>query len=198
MPRPHQAGDDRKTGADLIFWREASMEVLRAVIGVLEITPSRWNELAGLPEAIVRRAPAPGEWSAAECLWHMLDTERQVFPARVHWLLAGQDFPSFDPDREGSHVQPTGGVLDWAREFAALRAESVSLVKRLRAEDLARQARHQELGMVTMAELLHEWAGHDLLHMIQAERAILQPFIDGCGPWLPYFAEHRFPDSRGA
>jgi hypothetical protein len=177
---------------------EVTMDPLQTIAALLEMTPLRWNELARLPEALVHRPPAAGEWSAAECLWHMLDTERQVFPARVRWLLAGQDFPSFDPDREGSHSQPPGGMADWARELTVLRAESVSLVRRLRQEDLACTARHQELGVVTMAELLHEWAGHDLLHLMQAERALLQPFIDGCGPWLPYFAGHRFPSAQGS
>jgi hypothetical protein len=41
-----------------------------------------------------------------------------------------------------------------------------------------------------MGELIHEWAGHDLMHTVQGERAILQPFIEGCGPWMPYFADH--------
>jgi hypothetical protein len=44
--------------------------------------------------------------------------------------------------------------------------------------------------MVTLSEMLHEWAGHDLMHTVQGERAILQPFIEGCGPWKPYFADH--------
>lgn len=56
--------------------------------------------------------------------------------------------------------------------------------------DLGRQARHQELGVVTMSELLHEWAGHDLMHTVQAERALMQPFIQGCGPWQRYFSDH--------
>jgi hypothetical protein len=62
--------------------------------------------------------------------------------------------------------------------------------RRIVAADLDRKARHQELGVVTMGDLIHEWAGHDLMHTIQGERAILQPFIEGCGPWKPYFADH--------
>jgi hypothetical protein len=43
---------------------------------------------------------------------------------------------------------------------------------------------------VSLSELLHEWAGHDLMHTVQAERALMQPFIQGCGPWQPYFRDH--------
>ena len=39
-------------------------------------------------------------------------------------------------------------------------------------------------------EMIYEWAGHDLMHMVQAERAIMQIFIDGCGPWRKYFLDH--------
>jgi len=171
------------------------MDLLQAVQAILETTPGRWSALATLPEDIVGRSPSAGEWSAGECLLHVLDTERQVFPARVRWLLAGQDFPAFDPDREGSHPKVSGGVGDWAQEFARLRAESLALVKTLRSSDMQCKARHQELGVVTLGELLHEWGGHDLMHLMQAERALLQPFIAGCGPWLSYFAEHRIEDS---
>ncbi|MBP2677512.1 MAG: DinB family protein, partial [Deltaproteobacteria bacterium] len=52
---------------------------------------------------------------------------------------------------------------------------------------------HQELGVVTLGEMIHEWAGHDLMHTVQGERAILQPFIDGCGPWKRYFSDHTVP-----
>ena len=41
----------------------------------------------------------------------------------------------------------------------------------------------------------NEWSGHDLMHTVQGERAILQPFIDGCGPWRKYFSDHIVPPS---
>ena len=41
-----------------------------------------------------------------------------------------------------------------------------------------------------MDELLNEWAAHDLMHTVQAERALMQPFIQGCGPWQHYFQDH--------
>ncbi len=28
------------------------------------------------------------------------------------------------------------------------------------------------------------------MHTIQAERAMMQPFIAGCGPWRFYFLDH--------
>jgi hypothetical protein len=82
-----------------------------------------------------------------------------------------------------------------AGEFARLRVESLTLLSKVGEGDLNRTARHQELGMVTLGEMIHEWAGHDLMHTVQGERAILQPFIDGCGPWKRYFSDHAVPPS---
>ncbi len=82
-----------------------------------------------------------------------------------------------------------------AAEFARLRAGSLALLSKIGEGDLNRTARHQELGMVTLGEMIHEWAGHDLMHTVQGERAILQPFIDGCGPWKRYFSDHAVAPS---
>jgi hypothetical protein len=158
---------------------------------VLAATPERWLNLAGtLPAELLHRPPAAGQWSAVACLQHLVDAERRVFPARIRYLLAGQDFPAFNPDAEGSQANPDQPPLDLAQEFARLRQDSLAQFDQVTAADLDRRARHAELGVVTLGELLHEWAGHDLMHTVQAERALMQPFIAGCGPWQPYFADH--------
>jgi len=167
------------------------MEIIAATCAVLSTTPSRWLALTEqLPLDLLTRPPAPGEWSALECLQHLVDTERWVFPARVGYLLAGQDFPDFDPDSQGSAPDGDQSPAGLAAEFAHLRAEALRGLELVTPADLACQARHQELGLVTLGELLHEWAGHDLMHLVQAEHALMQPFIQGCGPWQPYFRDH--------
>lgn len=157
---------------------------------VLTTTPERWRALVtSLSRNLLERAPQPGEWSALDCLRHITDTERWVFPVRVRAFLAGEDFASFDPDSQGSHSgeQPAAEVVE---EFTRLRRESLVLIGTLTAADLARTARHAELGIVTLNEMLHEWAAHDLMHTVQAERALMQPFIAGTGPWRGYFTDH--------
>lgn len=161
------------------------------VRSILRTTPQRWMSLAdSLPHDLLLRAPAPGEWSALDCLRHLVDTERFVFPARIMHLLRGEEFPAFDPDREGTKPVGASAPVELAAEFSRLRKESLVLLDSVESADMGRQARHQELGIVTMEELINEWAGHDLMHTVQAERAVLQPFIEGCGPWKPYFADH--------
>jgi hypothetical protein len=75
-------------------------------------------------------------------------------------------------------------------EFESLRKASIDLYATLNDDDLARTARHAELGLVTLGELIHEWAAHDLMHTVQGERALMQPFSAGCGPWRSYFTDH--------
>ena len=60
----------------------------------------------------------------------------------------------------------------------------------LQEADLDREVRHQELGPVRLGEMINEWAAHDLNHTIQAERAVMQPLLAGCGPWMVYFKDH--------
>ena len=158
---------------------------------VLSITPARWASLtATLPNDLLTRPPLPGEWSAAECLQHILDTERWVFPVRIRAILAGQDFAAFNPGQDGSAAAEQT-VAQLAAEYAHLRAENLALLDQVNEADLPRTARHAELGIVTMTELISEWAAHDLMHTVQAERSLMQPFIIGSGPWrTAYFSDH--------
>jgi len=101
-------------------------------------------------------------------------------------LLAGQDFSAPSPNSDEANQIPA----ELATEFAHLRAESLHLWAQMTPADFSRTARHPQLGQVTLRELLHTWAAHDLMHTVQAERALMQPFIAGCGPWQSFFADH--------
>ena len=160
---------------------------------MLTTTPLRWTQLTQtLADELLTRTPAPGEWSALECLVHIVDTEK-IFQFRVQAFLAGRDFPAFDPDQEGSALSAEISPSDLAAEFARRRAESLAAIEQLTSADLLRTAHHTELGPVTLEEMLHEWAAHDLNHTVQAERALMQPYLQGCGPWIKYFQDHVIP-----
>ncbi len=165
-------------------------DLVEHVLAVLSTTPERWHALAGtVQDDLLARAPAPGEWSAVDCLRHLVATEREVFPVRVRAFLGGNDFAPYDPDTAGATSGPADpGEL--VAQFEELRAQSLQLLTGLEMADLRRTARHAELGPVTLEQMLNEWAGHDLMHTVQAERAILQPFIAGSGPWRAYFSDH--------
>ncbi len=165
--------------------------VIRAAGAVLRTTAPRWRVLCeGVPASLLALPTTEGDWSALQCLHHLVDIERDVMPVRLKGLMTGKDFPAFDPDTQGTAVSEAGDPLDLVEQFVRLRAETLALLDRLAKDDLSRMARHEELGLVTMDELIHEWAAHDLMHTVQAERALMQPFIEGCGPWQPNFAEY--------
>ncbi len=158
---------------------------------ILSTTPSRWLSLAeAVAGELLSRPPAEKEWSALECLEHLIETERSVFPIRIQAILEKRDFPTFLPNEQGTKKGTTPTPGERAQEFAQLRKQSLAILEKVTHKDLQSQALHQELGMVSMSELLHEWSGHDLMHTVQAERALMQPFIDGCGPWRSYFVDH--------
>lgn len=166
--------------------------LLHSVQTVLSSTPARWLSLTEtISTELLTQPAASGEWSVLECLQHLLDAERLVFPVRLQCLLNGQDFAAFDPDAQGAKPFVGQSPADMAAQFVEVRAGSLALLEQVTEADFPRTARHAELGPVTLAELLYEWAAHDLMHTVQAEQALMQPFIAGCGPWRPYFAAHE-------
>ena len=148
--------------------------VLEDVQAVLTTTPERWQQLINtLPGELLTHRPAEGEWSARHCLQHLLEAERALFPARLRAFLVGQDFTPFDPTQAHADLDLlTPEQL--AAEFARSRQENLALIQQVKENDLGRTAQHPQFGTVTLNEMLHTWAGHDLMHTVQAERALMQ------------------------
>ena len=167
-------------------------DALASIRAILTTTPLRWRQLVeSLPESLLRERPAPAEWSALECLEHILDTERDAFPARLEALRHERDIPAFDPDQQGSQGRTGQAAAALVAEFARLRAANLTALATVSETEFGKGGVHSELGPVTLGELLNEWATHDLDHTIQAERALMQPFLRACGPWQPYFVANR-------
>jgi hypothetical protein len=165
-------------------------DVLESARRLLSITPGRWQSLVeAAPEELLQRAPAPGEWSAAQCLDHLLVAERAVFGARLRAILEGRDLPGFDPnaprEREAERTPPAVVAA-----LAAERDANVRLLDGLTPADVERAGRHPEYGMVPLRVILNTWTAHDLQHTVQAEEAMMQAFIPGTGPFRFRFADH--------
>ena len=166
------------------------MTLVEQVQAVLRVGPDRWRVFVGMIDPdVLMRAPKPGEWSAVNVLQHLIDVE-PVFTGRVEAIRAGVDFPAFDQDRGGEVGRPVEDVAALIDRWAALRERGLAVLDAVQPGDLTRTARHAELGEVSLANLINEWAGHDLMHMVQAEEAAMQPFIAGVGPWRHFFAAH--------
>jgi hypothetical protein len=166
-------------------------DLITRVGEILATTPDRWRVLtASIEPDLLARRPAPGEWSALECLQHIVDTEVGAFSVRVESFLEGRDFENFDPDAPGFRPKASAAPADLAVQLGEARARSLARLATLTVADLGRTAIHSELGSVTMREMLNEWAAHDLMHTVQAERALMQPFVAESGKWRAYFADH--------
>lgn len=166
-------------------------DLIEQTIGILRADGPRWQALATLDKDLLLRQPVPGEWSALQCLGHAADTEAAVFAERVRAILTGQpELRRYEPDIEATPVTADSDPLALAARHAELRVHSLELLATATEADLDRTSRHLELGIVSLRELLNEWAAHDLMHIVQAERAVMQAFIPGSGPWRFYFAGH--------
>jgi hypothetical protein len=130
------------------------------------------DELRGLGREAGWR-PAPVEWSASECVGHLIEADQRGFGGRIRAILATHPgspvtLQSWDPPAVAAaredHLRDPEELI---AEFAALRADGVALVRSVRAEDLARSGDHPEVGELRVDELLAEWVHHDRNHVRQ-------------------------------
>ncbi len=108
---------------------------------------------------------------------HLVDTEEWVFPPRVQALLHSEDFVGFVPDTQGRVNRIRLAPAALAARFDELRTHSLAALAPVTISDLERTAVHSDLGTVNLSELLPEWPGRDLMHIVQAERAMMQPYM---------------------
>jgi hypothetical protein len=118
--------------------------------------------------------PEHGEWSANECVGHLIEAERRGFAGRIRTILDA-DHPDLPPDLEAwdppavaearRDHERDGRAL--AAEFVALRSDGIALVRSLRPDQLGRRGRHPEVGDLRVDELLGEWVHHDRNHIRQ-------------------------------
>ena len=145
--------------------------------------------LGSLPADVASRRPADSEWCVNECIGHLIEAERRGFAGRIKAMLA-KDEPRLVPwdaaevaKARGDCERDLAGLL---REFAALRRDSVELVRSLRPADLQRGGMHPVVSRITVDEILHEWVHHDANHLRQA-LANVQTFM-----WPAMGATQRF------
>jgi hypothetical protein len=117
--------------------------------------------------------PEPSEWSANECVGHLIEAERRGFAGRIRTILAGNPTKPVKVDgwdqvgvAIARHDDLRAGS-ELAAEFDALRADSLALVRSLRQSDLGRVGDHPEVGLLAVGELLGEWVHHDRNHVRQ-------------------------------
>jgi hypothetical protein len=151
------------------------MEPLERTFDLLARTPAVLAALLdGLEERWTRADEGPGTYSAFDVVGHLVHGEDTDWIPRVEHVLAHGDARAFVPfDREGMRTHYAHASLG---ELLALEPD-----------DLARPARHPELGAVTLGQLLSTWVVHDLAHLAQVARVLAKDRAGEIGPWTAYF-----------
>jgi hypothetical protein len=168
---------------------------LRSAREMLERTPATVGTLlARLPEGWTHRREGPERWSAFEVVGHLIHGERTDWIPRARLILEHGASKTFEPfDRFAMLKEKEGSLEVLLERFAALRRESLEALDGfgLTPEDLKRQGRHPELGIVTLEQLLSTWVVHDLGHVVQIARVLAKAYADEVGPWTAYLGVLR-------
>ncbi|MCG0239521.1 MAG: DinB family protein [Firmicutes bacterium] len=134
-------------------------------------------ELVGVPEAALRWKPSEREWSLAEVMAHLADTEEEYVTRRVLPILredrpaiAGFDQDAWAVERRYNDQDPMENLA----RFARWNAELVRILWTLEDADWQRVGIHSERGPVTLAELVATLARHHASHLHQMRRVKLQ------------------------
>jgi len=113
--------------------------------------------------------PAPERWSISEVLAHLVDVEK-VFRQRAKAMVE-QELPrleAYDQNVAYAAGKYSGGKgREPLRQFCQERDATLSWLRYVPPTALARRGLHAEIGEITLAHLLNEWAFHDLGHVRQ-------------------------------
>jgi len=154
-------------------------------LDLLEATPGILRGLmTGLSEEDVRWKPAPDRFSIGEVLAHLSHAEWHCYRARVDQFLE-EERPEFEPDDAQLHLEiyRKADPEDAFDHFEEQRETNVEFLRDLPASAGRRVARHKEAGEVTLDQMLHEWAMHDLGHIRQiAELIRARKHWEAAGP----------------
>ena len=133
------------------------------------------DAIAGLSPAQWTFKPAPDRWSIAEVLEHLSHTEGHDFRPRVEAAVT-EDRPqweTYDEQAYSAAGQYSGrDPEDSFDHFEERREDNLAFLRALPAGAGERVAIHPKLGPITVAELLNEWAFHDLGHIRQIAELI--------------------------
>jgi hypothetical protein len=127
---------------------------------------------AAVPEPIRQWRPAPAEWSAHEVVCHCADSESNA-SLRIRYLVAEADPLIVGYDEAGwarildYHARPVDPAL---AVVAAVRANTIPLLRALPDDAWATAGRHTESGRYTAEDWLRIYAEHLENHARQIEQ----------------------------
>ena len=153
------------------------MDQFRVIIEGLERAPKIVLPLVHeVPEAILKRRPKPGKWSAHEHACH-LATIHPVMFARLDLMLTDPKprivpyFPSAE-EEGGSSLKLN--LEDEMHRFSRDREKLVERLKTLSIQDWQRTAEHAEYTHYSVFIMFRHLAMHDMFHAYRIEELLLK------------------------
>jgi len=117
-------------------------------------------------------------------LSHLSHSESDCYRSRVDRFLS-EEMPTFEPDDAQMHLEVYKNADPEAQfgHFEDQREANVEFLRGLPVEAGNRRALHRTAGEITLSQMLHEWALHDLGHIRQvAELVRARRYLPGAGP----------------
>jgi hypothetical protein len=140
-------------------------------------TPALLRDLIADAGADLRAKPEASEWSAYQCIAHIVDAEL-VIAGRYRWILAHDepDILPYDQDLWVSrfHASQEEDAESMLAFFEAVRRADLDLWRGTPPVDRARFGLHRERGPESYELTFKLTAGHDLVHTEQARKAVAQ------------------------
>jgi len=160
---------------------------MQAPVSMLEKTPILLEVLLrGLSEDVLQWKPAADRWSIVEVLGHMVMIEK-LYEQRARRIVL-EESPALP-----RYQEPAGGAVQkksarqHMEEFVPLRRAFVFYLHSVPSAAAGHTAHHAELGTISLSQMLHELANHDLGHLRQiAELYRAYSFYPHAGPFQKY------------
>jgi hypothetical protein len=135
--------------------------------------------------SILKRRPAPGEWSIHENACHLAEVH-PLFFQRLDLMLAETDplIASYDPGRDDPDDALLKLDLDASlRRFENDRRRLVARLRELRPDHWTRTARHDEYNSYSILTMFRHLALHDFHHAYRIEELMLRRDWPAPAPW---------------
>ena len=164
------------TGLPCLDMLEATPTILRGLMAELSPTDVRWK-------------PAPDRFSVGEVLAHLSHTEGHCYRTRLDRFLS-EDNPEFESDDAQHHLELYRNMdpEDAFDHFEEQRETNIEALRDLSPAAGERRAVHLKVGPITLAQMLNEWALHDLGHIRQiAELVRARKYLAGAGPLAAFY-----------
>jgi hypothetical protein len=127
--------------------------------------------LGEISEEELEAREAPGEWSPREIVHHLADSE-MTSAIRLRLLIA-QDAPTllgYDQEAFVRHLYSDRPIEPSLAAFAAARAATTPILRRLSEEQWRRAGTHSESGSYSVEDWLRIYSGHAHDHADQIRR----------------------------